>query len=132
MAAQSPPPPGFHLLESVGSYVRQAGNFYLRETPEEVTVGTWIEERHANLDGVAHGGFLLTLADFALSFTTKAITINLSADFMRPARVGDWVEAAVTVRKRSSSLLFADTLLRASGVELLRATGVLRPVRSTT
>mgnify|MGYP001461265123 CR=1 FL=1 len=122
-------PPDFKLIPVVGPFVRKAGSFWLREDNDGgFTVGTLIAEDQSNLDGFAHGGFLLTFADFAITFTTRSITINLSADFMRAGRIGDWIEARINVRKRSRSLLFADAIITSGGDDLMRVSGIFRPV----
>jgi acyl-coenzyme A thioesterase PaaI-like protein len=122
------PPPGFDLLHPPGRFVNRAGRFFVRIEADGVrTVGCWIGEDQANSEGFAHGGFLLAFADFALSFIVKGVTLNMTADFIRGARIGDWIQAPVLVRKRSSSLIFADTMISADGGDLMRVGGLFRP-----
>lgn len=122
------PPPGFERLPSRSPYVNHACTFYLREADDGTrTVGAWVGPVQANSEGFAHGGFLLTFADFALSILTMGITLSVTADFLRPARVGDWIEAAIKIRKRSDSLIFADAIIIGNGQELMRIGGLFRP-----
>lgn len=121
-------PPGFVPLPSRSPFVNRAGGFYVREEADgSRTVGTRIGPDQANSEGFAHGGFLLTFADFALTVITVGVTLNLSADFLRPASVGDWVEAQVHIRKRSGTLVFADAIARSGDKELLRMSGLFKP-----
>ena len=61
-----------------------------------VTVAMEVEERHANLQGLAHGGLLATLADTAMGLALRTrsgpdrrhVTIHLDVQFRRPARPG--------------------------------------------
>jgi acyl-coenzyme A thioesterase PaaI-like protein len=93
-------------------------------------------DAQGNSDGFLHGGFILTLADFALSYGTfdegdraPAITLNLSASFMRAAKPGQWLVLEIDTRKESSGLLFADCTILAEGKCIAQAAGVFRPVR---
>lgn len=126
-----PPPEGYRVLPSRSPFVNRTATFYLRdESDGSRRVGTWIGEQQANSEGFAHGGFLLTFADFALSILTHAITLNITADFLRPGRLGDWIEMTVVERKRSSTLVFADALVTSGEVELMRVSGLFRPFES--
>ena len=122
------PPPDFRPLHPPGRFVNRAGSFHVRIEPDGVrTVGCWIGEDQANSEGFAHGGFLLTFADFALTYIVMGVTLNLTADFIRGARVGDWIQAPVIERKRSSSLIFADCMIGTAEHELMRVGGLFRP-----
>jgi acyl-coenzyme A thioesterase PaaI-like protein len=124
------PPAGFAPLATVSPFVNRAGEFFIR--PEEdgsQTVGTWIGPDQANSEGFVHGGFLLTFADFAMTTVTAGITLNLSADFLRPARIGDWIEARIIVRKASDTLIFADAIATGGDRAVLRVSGLFLPFR---
>jgi len=128
MSEDDAPAAGFEKLASRSPFVQESGTFYKREGPGgALVVGTRIGPAQANAEARAHGAFLLTLADFALSVAAYGITLNLSADFLRPAHVGDWVEAHVTVRKRGESVIFADAILRSGTDELMRVSGLFSP-----
>jgi acyl-coenzyme A thioesterase PaaI-like protein len=124
----APPPQGFAELESRSPFVNRAGQFFIREAADgSRKVGTWVGEDQANSEGFAHGGFLLTFADFALTIITVGITLNMTADFLRPARVSDWIEMDVQIRKSSSSLIFADGIVTGNGQALMRVGGLFKP-----
>lgn len=122
------PPEGFEPMTPPGLFLNRAAFFFGRKEEDgATTVGTWITPDQANSEGVAHGGFLLTFADFAMTYVLTGITLNLSADFLRPARVGEWLEARIAPRRRSASLIFADAIASCSGKDVLRVSGVFRP-----
>ena len=57
-------------------------------------------EKHMNSAGSVHGGMLMTLADMAMSQTSRlssgarsCATISLNCDFVGPGRLGDLIEA---------------------------------------
>ncbi|MGJ3627899.1 PaaI family thioesterase [Sphingomonas sp. MMS24-JH45] len=109
---------------------RRAGSFFERQDADGVLVGTRITPEQTNSAGFAHGGFLLTFADFALSYVLMGITLHLSADFLRAARQGDWLETRIVARRRSRTIIFADAVATAAGKDALRMSGVFRPYES--
>ncbi len=122
------PPEGFRPFPSRSPYVNRAGAFYIRDGADGTRiVGAWVGPDQANTEGFAHGGFLLTFADFALSVLTMGITLSVTADFLRPARVGDWIEAGINIRKSSDTLTFADAVVTSNGQDVLRVSGLFRP-----
>lgn len=66
---------------------------------ENILVGMWMDGRHANAIGTLHGGMFMTLVDTALTLAAGraapkgqfAVTHGIAADFLAPAREGDWV-----------------------------------------
>lgn len=111
--------------------------YYVKGRGRSRTFGVRIEPQHCHARGYAHGGFLLALADFTLSYGAydgtdlpPRMTLHLNADFMRPTSVGDWLEIDVEVRKYSDTLAFADCVMHVGQREILRASGVFRPMRT--
>jgi acyl-coenzyme A thioesterase PaaI-like protein len=122
------PPHGFQPLPSASPFVQRAGTFFIRNEPDgRSSVGAWAGEDQANAEGFVHGGFLLTMADFAFSIVAFGITLSLTADFLRPARRGDWIEARIVIRKSSDTLIFADALIEAGGRTVMRTSGLFQP-----
>ncbi len=122
------PPDGFTTLASKSPFINQIGTFHVCKGAQgERIVGAFIDELRTNSENYAHGGFLLAFADFALSIVANGITVNITADFLRPARVGDWIEARIKIRKRSASLIFADAIIVSGETELMRVGGLFRP-----
>ena len=122
-----PPPPGFEPAIPPGQFLERAAHFFIKEDPSAPFIGTWITEDQSNGYKVAHGGFLMTFADFATTFVLKGITINLSADFIRAVPLGSWLEARIAARRQSSSLIFVDSVATADGKDALRISAILRP-----
>jgi len=127
------PPPGFDPLTSKSPFVNRAGAFFVRtESDGSRSVGSWIGYDQSNSEdlanGLAHGGFLLGFADFALCEVTMGVTLTLSAEFLRPARVGQWIQAQIVIRKASRSLIFADAIVTSEEQEVLLGSGLFRPI----
>jgi len=74
---------------------------YHRLRGKEMSLGLVVGEQHRNLMGICHGGVLMTLADITAATGVNVMrgtragtpTINLSLDFIAPARMGQWIQA---------------------------------------
>ncbi len=53
-------------------------------------------------------------------------TINLTADFLRPAPLGSWVEGRTDCLRTTRNLVFAQALITADGEPVLRASGIFK------
>ena len=102
---------------------------YSKTTDSGVILGLRIAEPHTNSRGMAHGGLITALADNAMGLScghvagggTRLVTVNLSADFLGPASIGQWLEITTDVVKTGSRLCFAQALITADGVPCARA-----------
>lgn len=126
---QRRPPEGFAPLETGCAFPAHVGRFYIRDRDgPSPTAGAWVEASNTNRSGYAHGGYLLAFADFVLTSVVGGITINLSADFLRAAPAGGWIEAQIQVRKRTRYTIFADAIVTCEGREVARLSGLFRPL----
>lgn len=106
------PPAGFLPMGRVGFVVHCTG-LYINEHTS--VLAARIRPEHLNPLGIAHGGFLATLADTAFGRALRIAsgaelppaTINLSMDYLRPANLGAWVEAHVQIHRIGRSLSHA-------------------------
>ena len=137
--AKRPPAPGFEPLILKGPYTMAAADFFVKRGRRGRVVAAWTERRHCNADGVIHGGFLLSLADLALTFgtfepgdTPPRVTLSLSADFLRPARENEWLAAHSRTTRHGSNIVFADAYIFADRRLVVRASGVMRPLAPPT
>ena len=109
---------------------------YSKTTDSAVILGLRIAEAHTNSRGMAHGGLITALADNAMGLScghvagggTRLVTVNLSADFLGPAKIGQWLEIVSEVVKTGSRLCFAQALITADGVPCARANGTFSVV----
>ena len=97
-----------------------------------------VTEKHMNAAGSVHGGMLMTLADMAMSQTSRLVsgaqscaTVSLNCDFVGPGRLGDLVEARVTVTRKSRTMVFLSAELVSEDRVLLVATGLWKIVFET-
>lgn len=128
---ERPVPEGWALLSRGGPFLHLFGPLYVKHGAGHV-IGVRVEEKHLNTRGIAHGGMLVTLADSALGIVLSLseepprpmVTVSLSVDFTSAARLGDWVEARITVERTGRQLAFASCHLEVGGRLVLRASGV--------
>ena len=114
------PDPG-PFLEHVGPVVEDGDVLGLR-----------IEPRHLNASGMAQGGLLATLVDFAMGRAIRssagearrAATVSLTTDFLGAAKEGDFVQARTEVERLGGTLAFADCSLTVDDREIVRGRAV--------
>ncbi|MHA6317256.1 PaaI family thioesterase [Altererythrobacter sp. CAU 1778] len=116
------------------AFEQRAGPFYERQDDD----GSWIsafrtEDRHMNGGGFLHGGCLMTFADAALFTIARnemqgsfGVTMNLSGDFLAPAKPGQFIEARGEVTRGGGKTVFVRGLVRADGTPILSFTGIIR------
>ncbi len=73
-----------------------------------------LQERHCNSRGHAHGGFLSAFADGLLATAIfratgrPSVTVRLTTDFLRVARVGEWMQGTARIERATRSLAFVE------------------------
>ncbi len=72
-----------------------------------------VKDIHLNTGGIAHGGFLSTIADTAMgtaahkvSGDKRCVTINLEVKFISPAQKGEKLTGKVKILKKTKTLVF--------------------------
>jgi uncharacterized protein (TIGR00369 family) len=84
----------------------------------EVRFGFLAERRHANPNGVVHGGMLFGVVDNMMGFLVfralqekgvarpNIATVSMNIEFLGAARIGDWVEGKAYLTKLGRQLAF--------------------------
>ena len=127
-------PDGFVAFDISDDFVRLIGPLHVKLEPDGPRVGMMLEKRHGNPLGIAHGGCLVTLADmvmgFGCGFATRTPgvhpTITLNSDFVRGARIGNWIEGKAIITRRTPNFIFARCELVCAGEIVLSASGVFK------
>ena len=90
-----------------------------------------VDARHVNKRGVVHGGMMLTFADAALGqavwdFTDRvpSVTMNMQAQFIDGARLGDLVEVKPELVRKTRALVFVRGDFMTSGRMLMTISSV--------
>src|SRR6185369_5021135 len=97
-AGATAPPEGFEPVVSKGGFMIHNGPFYERVRTDGVVERCfWATPSHTNGFGLVHGGMMATFMDGLLAQAVvrgagaRAVTVNLSLDYLRMARAGEWV-----------------------------------------
>ena len=90
-----------------------------------------VDERHVNRRGVVHGGMFMTFADLAMgqaawdaTDNAAVVTLNMQSQFLNSAHMGDLLEGAPQVTRRTRSLLFLRADFEVAGAVIFVASSV--------
>lgn len=133
-------PDGFEPLSRKSSLTEPWEPIYARKTERAVIIGLRLARPHTNGRGLIHGGLITALADNAMGYscaqattwTTSFVTVSLSIDFVGPAEIGQWCSIESDVIKTGKTICFAQSLIKADGVVIARASGTFRVVPKPT
>lgn len=122
----------FEPLFRTSPFLDNNGPFYQRKEAEKLIVGLRVLEKHVNGRGYAHAGILMTLTDIAIGYSAafsqkpplNLVTISLNNDFMSSAKLGDWLEAHVSISKKGRTLLYASSTILKDEVKVLRSSAI--------
>ena len=109
---------------------------YTKKTDKAVIIGLRLARPHTNGRGLIHGGLIAALADNAMGYscaqmtnwTTSFVTISLTVDFVGSAEIGQWLAVESDVIKTGKTICFAQSLIKADGAVIARASGTFRVV----
>jgi uncharacterized protein (TIGR00369 family) len=127
-------PEGFKLCRDDGTFNNVMSPLYLKLVDGQPVIGLMVEKHHCNYSDIAHGGFLMTLMDFALASAvcsklgqyTTTPTINMSMDFMSAAKLGDWIQVDVVSIDMTRTLGFVTALIQGPQGHVARASGCFK------
>jgi uncharacterized protein (TIGR00369 family) len=114
------------------------GTLYVKRgekgTRDEFVMGFCVHQHMCNPAGGLHGGMMMTVADLVgamgggtLAGLRKFLpTVNMTFDFVAPAKVGDWVEGRPELVRATRSLLFTNIYLTVGEQKILRASSICK------
>ncbi len=132
--SQPPAPDDYQFIDRNSAFSDLTGPYYAKaQDGVHQGLGLRIQEKHLNKLRVAHGGVLMTLADNAFGdallnsydHPVSFVTVSMNTEFLRPARLDDWVEAHVQVLRKGRRMLFADCMLTIEGQRVMHASAVM-------
>ncbi len=133
IAEESPAREGWALQPFPHTFSAHAGPFLIRKDGPEPGIGFYAKSHHANMQGVIHGGALLTLADMSLWDICRrkvglfgGATVSLNSEFVGPGKVGTFIEASGDLIRAGHRLIFARGIVTCEGEPLLSFSGTLK------
>ena len=111
-----------------------SGPFYLgKGNNGETIVALEVSQSQCNSGLVAHGGLIMTLADLAVCHEAvknlgnlRALTVSLTANFLKPAKKGTVLKAFPEVSHRTKRTAFAEAYILADDEKVFTCTSVIR------
>tara|TARA_B100000579_G_scaffold404174_1_gene388781 strand:+ start:385 stop:801 length:417 start_codon:yes stop_codon:yes gene_type:complete len=128
-------PEGYEALNQTENHIGHIGQgFYKRNEEGNLVMAFWVRPENGNSGGVAHGGMLMSIADYCLcsvameSRENYAATISFRAEFVAPAKVGSLVEIYSTITKETKSLAFGEGQIMSEGEVVFSFSGIVKKI----
>mgnify|MGYP003326954505 FL=1 len=127
-------PEGFRKLDVRDDFVGLVGPLWYKPEGDRLRIGLPLETRHGNPMGWAHGGLLVTVADMVMGagsgYATGILwphpTVSLSTEFVKGAKLGQWLEGGARIARRTINFCFCSCDLVCGGEVVLIASGVFK------
>jgi uncharacterized protein (TIGR00369 family) len=129
------PPPGFLPIETRPGFHTMMGQIYGKRENGSLVCGFRCSPRHLNSNDSCHGGMIASFADFS-AYELRLIpelaevttpTASLAVEYLRPVRLGDWVEARLQVTRQGKRLLFCRITGTVGASIVFTGTGIFVP-----
>ncbi len=124
-------PAGFEPFPKFGGFIENSGPFFRTALVDGTRrYGFRAEAKHANPNGVIHGGVLVTFVDTCMgqavvdSTGRYCATISLNTEFVSGVAVDCWVEAETKIVRATRSLVFLRADVTSDGQVLMTASSV--------
>lgn len=128
-----PPPPGFVRSDSRGPFSTRNGPYFHKPADGDLVEQAFFATlNHTNAVGIVHGGMLSAFMDGLLAGAAGrgtgkgAVTIQLSINFLRMARKGDWVIGEARMTRATKDMAFVEGRAHVRGIDVVRASGVFK------
>lgn len=131
-------PEGYEPAGFSPGFLDHGGPYFLKARPgRPMLVGLRICPHHINYKDAAHGGVISTLADVALSHAIydaerprlAPSTIALQVNYLRSARLGDWLEAQVRIDRLGGRTAYTSGEIVCDGEAVATMSGVFAILR---
>lgn len=102
-------------------------------------IGFRVAPIHCGSGDRCHGGMLMTFCDFFLPNIARLLheeddsftpTISIDVNFLKPARLGQWIEGRARILRRTTNLLFVQGIASHGGTPLIEASGIFKRGKS--
>lgn len=124
--------PGFDAAED------HAGPFYYRKLDDGRYECAFVAaQKNCNVNGLVHGGVLMTFADFSLCiaatdhyFDESCATVSFSAEFVAAVNSGDLVLCTPEITRKTGSLVFLTGAVTSGGQIAMTFSAVVKRLRN--
>ena len=117
--------------ESKKGFMKHLGGLSFRKIDDDnYEFSGKIQDMHLNTGGIAHGGYLATIADAGMGTAAhmiasgkRCVTINLEIKFLSAGKLGDDLTGKVQILKKTKTLIFINCIISNSKEIVSSASG---------
>lgn len=113
------------------------GPFWHRDEGDQIKCAFRVEKKHMNGSGAAHGGCLMTFADYCLFALAnkvlldgRGVTLSFSSEFIDAVYEGELVEGTGEVVRAGRSIVFMRGMLSSGGRPVLSFSGTVKRINA--
>ena len=128
-------PEGYELINQTEHHIRHIGDgYHKRDEDGNLIMAFWIKKQNCNSADVAHGGMLMSIADYSLASASMpsrdkyVATISFRSEFIAPAKIHSLAEVHTTVTKTTKSLVFGEGKIFCAGEIVFSFSGVVKKI----
>ena len=110
-----PIPEGFEPIHQTEHHIHNIGEgFYRRDEEGNLIMAFWIKKENCNSADVAHGGMLMSIADYSLASASMpsrdkyVATISFRSEFIAPAKIHSLAEVHTSITRATKSLVYLE------------------------
>ena len=119
------------MEESKKGFMKHLGGLSFRKIDDNnYEFSGKIQDMHLNTGGIAHGGYLATIADAGMGTAAhmiasgkRCVTINLEIKFLSAGKLGDDLTGKVQILKKTKTLIFVNCIISNSKEIVSSASG---------
>ena len=117
-----------HHIDHIGK------GFHKKDAEGNLIMAFYVKPENGNSGGVAHGGMLMSIADYSLcsaameSREKYVATISFRSEFMSGAKIGSLLEVNTKIFKHTKSLVFGGGVIISEGKKIMNFTGVVKKI----
>ena len=128
-------PEGYELINQTEHYIRHIGDgYHKRDEDGNLIMAFWIKKENCNSADVAHGGMLMSIADYSLASASMpsrdkyVATISFRSEFIAPAKIHSLAEIHTLVTKTTKSLVFGEGKIFCAGEIVFSFSGIVKKI----
>ena len=128
-------PEGYELINQTEHHIRHIGDgYHKRDEDGNLIMAFWIKKENCNSADVAHGGMLMSIADYSLASASMpsrdkyVATISFRSELIAPAKIHSLAEVHTIVTKTTKSLVFGEGKIFCAGEIVYSFSGVVKKI----
>ena len=117
-----------HHIDHIGK------GFHKKDAEGNLIMAFYVKPENGNSGGVAHGGMLMSIADYSLcsaameSRKKYVATISFRSEFIAPAKIHSLAEVHTSITRTTKSLVFGEGKIYCEGEIVFSFSGVVKKI----